>query len=109
MRTTIAAGAVGALLAGGMTVHPAAQNLERTMEGFLDVRYGVVCVCLCDELELEMHDSAGLVLGVERTVVGPEMALWLTPAATGRVAFDATLECPAGTQCAWGMQLFRVN
>lgn len=150
MRTMIAAGAVGALLAGGMAVQPAAQeSLERTMEGFLDlstatmmisrrqvmtpvrvprvgtvnpgetarvefyleagVRYGVVCVCLCDDLEFEMHDSAGRVVGVERTKHHNDIALWLTPAISGRVAFDAILECARGDQCAWGMQVFRVS
>ena len=66
----------------------------------------VVCVCLCDELEFEMHDSAGRVLGVERT---ENTALWLTPATTGRVAFDAILECSPGDTRGWGMQLFRVD
>lgn len=153
MRPMISAVVVGMLIAGRLAAQPATQNLERTMESFLDlaaasfmldssslrdlvplggkeirtlksgegarvefhleadVHYGVVSVCLCDQLEVEMHDSGGLVLGPERTVSGVgDIALWVTPADSGTVAFDARSDdCSGGDDCAVGMQLFRVD
>ena len=75
------------------------------------VRYGVLSTCVCDELEVAMHDAAGLVLAPRRTERGNDVALWVTPAASGRVAFDVTPdECSSRDErCTLGTQLFRVD
>ena len=53
------------------------------------VRYGVLGACLCDEFDFEMHDSSGLVLHPESTGRDKAVVLFVSPAATGTVAFDA--------------------
>lgn len=76
------------------------------------VRYGVVSLCFCDELDFEMHDSAGPVLNLERTVSGGagDITWWVTPADSGAVTFDARPDdCSGQYGCAVGMQLFRAD